>query len=271
MQKVMRKFLRVVADYDPDYYDMYADPNEAIFAQLYVRRIAQHAALAGILPPASVLEAGCQAGRLVVPFAKQGFQVTGIDTSGFALRRARKHVQAAGVDARFVQGNLVDVLRAHPDWQYEIVVCAEVLYLSPDYRTMLQRLAAAVRPGGLLCVSHRPKLYYALEALRHRDLDTAQRVLTSHEGQFDGPFHEKGYYNWQTEEELRGLYASLGLRQVKVYPIDQSAWLAQVTPSQLTTAEQDQWLQLELGLSSEAATCARYTLVIATRPCEGEQ
>src|SRR3989338_8532648 len=99
MQKTVRKLLRAVADYDPDYYDMYADPNEAFFAQLYLERIRRHAEAAGIRSGAAVLEAGCQAGRLVVPMAKMGFAVTGVDTSGFGLRRAREHAKQAGVNA----------------------------------------------------------------------------------------------------------------------------------------------------------------------------
>ena len=104
MRRAVRKLLRAVANYDPDYYDMYADANEAFFAQLYIERITRHAEAAGIRPPATILEAGCQAGRLVVPFATLGYQVTGIDASMFALRRARAHTKAAGTTATFLQG-----------------------------------------------------------------------------------------------------------------------------------------------------------------------
>jgi len=266
MQKTVRKVLRAVADYDPDYYDMYADPNEAWFARLYVERIAQHADAAGIRVPATLLEAGCQAGRLVVPLAKRGFQVTGIDTSGFALRRAREHAKAAGVEAAFIQGDLLQVLRRRPAPQFDVVVCAEVVYLSPRYRQMLETLAAAVRPGGLLCVSHRPKFYYLLEALRQYDLSTAADVLRRSEG----PFRDSRYYNWQTEEELRALYGSLGLRWIALHPIDRLAWLSGISPSGLSDAQRDQWLRWELGSADEAAgCCSRYVLVVASRPPEG--
>ena len=263
MQKTVRKILRAVADRDPDYYDMYADPNEAWFARLYVERILQHADAAGIRPPASLLEAGCQAGRLVVPLAKRGFRVTGIDTSGFALRRAREHAREAGVDAAFVQGDLQKVLQRRPERRFDVVVCAEVVYLSPRYREMLEALASAVRPGGLLCVSHRPKFYYLLEALRQYDLSAAAEVLRRSEG----PFRDSRYYNWQTDEELRALYRSLGLEWVAMHPIDRLAWLGGISPAQLPDEQREQWLRLELALPSEAAgTCARYVLVVASKP-----
>jgi 2-polyprenyl-3-methyl-5-hydroxy-6-metoxy-1,4-benzoquinol methylase len=255
--KTVRKALRAVANYDPSYYDMYADPNEAWFARLYVERIRRHAEAAGIRPPARLLEAGCQAGRLVVPFARLGFEVTGIDTSGFALRRARRHAGAAGVEATLVQGDLVKVLTTHPQ-QFDLVVCAEVLYLSPAYRHMLATLARAVRPGGLLCVSHRPQAYYLLEALRQRDLAAAAAVLERREG----PLGDSAYYNWQTEEELRELYRSLGLSWIAMSPIDRLAWLSGTGPAQLGEAERQRWLEMELELPAQGSW-ARYLLVIS--------
>ena len=262
MQKVVRKILRAVADYDPKYYDMYADVNEAFFAQLYVERIMQHTRAAGITPGATLLEAGCQAGRLVIPFAKLGFQVTGIDTSGFALRRARKHARTAGVDAAFVQGDLMEVLARNPSSRYDIVVCAEVVYLSPRYRDMVSTLAGAVRPGGLLCVSHRPKFYYLLEALRQYDLSTAAEV----ERRSEGAFRSSEYYNWQSEPELRALYESLGLRCVAIHPIDRFAWLSGISPAQLSHEQRDRWLQLELQTAGDTTSAARYLLVVAEKP-----
>lgn len=265
MHKTVRKVLRAVADYDPDYYDMYEDSNEALFARLYVERILEHANERGCGPPATLLEAGCQAGRLVVPFAKRGYRVTGIDTSGFALRRARRHAQATQVEAEFVEGDIVDVLARHPEWRYDVVVCAEVVYLARQYQQILQALAQAVRPGGLLCVSHRPKWYYVIEALRHSDVHTAMSVLERPEG----PFRDSTYYNWQTEEELHALYASLGLRWLAMYPIDRCAWLTGLDPSRLPAEEREQLFVLERAQASPASL-ARYVLVIAQRPPAGQ-
>jgi 2-polyprenyl-3-methyl-5-hydroxy-6-metoxy-1,4-benzoquinol methylase len=274
IQKLTRKLLRSVANHDPSYYDMYQDGNESWFARLYLERIAHHARVAGIQPPATgvpsivdrrptLLEAGCQTGRLAIPLARQGFEVTGIDTSGFALRRARGHASSAGVKASFVRGDLIDVLRRRPAGEFDIAVCAEVVYLSPQYRQMLSALARAIRPGGLLFVSHRPRFYYLLEALRQYDIATAAEVCRRSEG----AFRESRYYNWQTEEELRSLYGSAGLQWVALHPIDHLAWLSGLDLQQLTPEQRDRWLELELRCSSEAVgTCARYVLVVASKP-----
>ena len=155
------------------------------------------------------------------------------------------------------------VLQRDPPQQFDIVVCAEVTYLSPHYREMLRTLAGAVRPGGLLCVSHRPKLYYLREALRQHDLATAAMVLERSEG----PFRDSAYYNWQTEEELRTLYESLGLRWVALHPIDHVAWAGGVKLETLTDEQRAQWLELELHMTRDiVGTCARYVLVVAAKP-----
>jgi ubiquinone/menaquinone biosynthesis C-methylase UbiE len=263
IQKLTRKLLRTVANHDPVYYDMYEDSNESWFARLYLERIIRHAEQAGIRPPASLLEAGCQAGRLAIPLARHGFKVTGIDTSGFALRRARRHAISAGVRATFVRGDFVEALRRRPERRFDLAVCAEVAYLSPQYRQMLVALAEALRPGGLLFVSHRPKFYYLIEAIRQYDTSTAAEVLRRGEG----PFRESQYYNWQSEEELRALYGSLGLRWVALHPIDQLAWLSRIDLKQLTPEQHAQWLELELrGAPDLAATCSRFVLVVAEKP-----
>ena len=262
MNKVLRRVLRSTAGYDPEYYDMHQDGNERFFGRLYVERILQHAEAAGIHPPATVLEAGCQAGRLVVPLAQRGFRVTGVDRSGFALRRARSHTRAAGTEATFIQGDVLGVVRRQSGRHYDLVICAEVVYLAQEYREILNALAGAVRPGGLLCVSHRPKFYYLLEALRQYDVMSATDVWSRSEGAFRG----SAYFNWQTEDELRALYESLGLTWIAAHPIDRFAWLSGANPSQLSLAQQEQWLRMELESSSWGQMLARYVLVITQRP-----
>lgn len=261
MHKVARKLLRAVAHVDPDYFDMYEDRAEALFARLYLERIRRHAAAAGIGQGASVLEAGCQAGRLAIPLAKDGFRVTGVDTSRFGLRRAAEHAKQAGVTATWIRGDILDALRRHPG-PYDMVVCAEVLYLCENYRDILRALAGALRPGGLAFVSHRPKAYYLYEALKLNDLKTAERVLGSKEGQF----RDSAYYNWQTGPELQALYQASGLAWQAAYPIDTVAWISGANLAGMSPEQQAQWLAVELSAPSGTEALSRYVLVVASRP-----
>jgi SAM-dependent methyltransferase len=67
---------------------------------------------AGREPPyGSVLDLGCGTGRWSVELAQRGWEVTGIDLIPKAVMGARRRAAQAGVDARFVEGN-VTALRA---------------------------------------------------------------------------------------------------------------------------------------------------------------
>lgn len=263
MRRLIRKALRALVDYDPAYYDMGADANERCFAQLYLARILARGRELGLRPPASVLEAGCQAGRFVVALAQEGFRVTGVDTSRFGLRRAKGYLRQAGVQAELIQGDILAVLAHRPQRQFDLVLCLEVLYLCPNYREILHALVRATRPGGLVCASHRSPFYFQQQALLAGDAEAAARVLRTGEGALLGG----SYYNWQTGEELQALYAGLGLTEITLSPIDRQAWRQNFSPSQLDAAARQAWLEAELKAATPAeAVQGRYTLVMARKP-----
>ncbi|MDQ3368988.1 MAG: class I SAM-dependent methyltransferase [Myxococcota bacterium] len=54
----------------------------------------------------SVLELGCGTGRIAIPLAVKGSQVTGIDTSESMLAQARRNARGAGVDLEWVHGDM---------------------------------------------------------------------------------------------------------------------------------------------------------------------
>ena len=92
-------------------------------------------------------------GRNAIWLAAQGWQVTAVDFSSVALRRARASARAAGVNVDWVEADL----RAWspPVGAFDLVSIL-FLHLPPDERrTIYARAAAAVRPGGtLLVVGH---------------------------------------------------------------------------------------------------------------------
>lgn len=260
-KQLIKKLFRAVANFDPGYYDMYADMREKLFAKLYLEHILRHCRESGILPPAHILDAGCQTGRLMIPLAQAGYRVSGIDTSGFALRKARNHLAQAKVSAKLIKGDLLEVLQRGEPSQYDVAVCAEVLYLSSDYRRMLELLAHSVRRGGLLFISHRPLAYYLIEALKQADYQTAETVINSREGQF----RESSYYNWQTEDDLRQLYASFNLKVLGMYPIDRLAWLSGTDVARFDEESRNLWLKAELDSVQEFKSVSRYVLLAATQ------
>jgi SAM-dependent methyltransferase len=112
------------------------------------------------LTPARALDVGCGEGGDAIWLATHGWTVTATDLSPVGLQRAAANATAAGpaIAAR-VSWRQADLFG--DDWGafdgYELVN-SQYLHLPPEVRDLaLQRLAAAVLPGGdLLVVAHHP-------------------------------------------------------------------------------------------------------------------
>jgi len=84
--------------------------------------------VAGAVTPAThprVVDLGCGAGRTAVGLARLGFEVTGVDLSGVALRQAQRRASDAGVTDRcsWLQRDLTDPSTlAHEVGRYDLLL-----------------------------------------------------------------------------------------------------------------------------------------------------
>jgi len=166
----------------------------------------------------TILDAGCQAGRILIPLAQGGHRLIGVDTSGLALNKAQHHAKLNGLSVAFHRGNISGLRRWVAPESLDVAICTEVLYLCKDYRELLKLMAESVKRGGLLCISHRTVLFYAAAAFRRGHPEDALSVVRRAEG----PLPDGDYYNWQTQEELNKLYQSCNLPLLGSYPVDHS-------------------------------------------------
>jgi len=216
MAQLIRKLKRALLNSDPSFCDMYEDAHARTAAQEYLGYIRRHLHEVFGDRKLDILDAGCQAGRLLIPLAEDGHRLTGIDTSGFALRRARRHAQERGLSVRLYRGDIAQARRWVAPAALDAVICAEVLYLCENYQKLFRLLAESVKPGGLVCVSHRPAAFYVADALAQRRQDLAEDIASRREG----PTADSAYHNWQTEEELHRWYRAEGLQVIGCYPLD---------------------------------------------------
>lgn len=105
------------------------------------------------LRPGCALDLACGEGRNAVWLAERGWEVTGVDFADVGLDKARGLAAARGVDATWVQA---DLLEYDPPREAFDLVAILYLQLPAGERTrVLRAAAAAVAPGGtLLVVAH---------------------------------------------------------------------------------------------------------------------
>jgi dienelactone hydrolase/predicted O-methyltransferase YrrM len=70
------------------------------------------------LAPCRALELGCGTGTNTVWLAQQGFDCTGVDLSPRAVERARQRAQAAGVEVRWVVGDVLTLGNLGPPFDF---------------------------------------------------------------------------------------------------------------------------------------------------------
>ena len=107
-------------------------------------------------PPARILDVGGGAGQQSVPLAREGHEITILDTSTGMLEEARRRLQAETGKVRrrvrLVEGAGEDLSEILGAGACDAALCHGVVMYLEDPRTMIQALADAVRPGGVVSV-----------------------------------------------------------------------------------------------------------------------
>ncbi|MFE9040473.1 class I SAM-dependent methyltransferase [Streptomyces sp. NPDC012421] len=118
------------------------------------------------LSPGRVLDVGCGEGADAIWLARSGWDVTALEVSGVALRRAAAHARDAGAEVRWVHAGLTDA--ALPPASFDLVSAQYPALLRTPGATAEHALLAAVAPGGVLLLVH-----HAHMAEHHAEQDSA--------------------------------------------------------------------------------------------------
>ena len=114
------------------------NPNAALVAEV------------AALPPGRALDLACGEGADAVWLAGRGWQVTAVDISGVALKRAAEHAAEAGVE---VDWQHHDLEKTFPEGEFDLISSQFLHFWAEfDREKILRRAADAVTPGGILLI-----------------------------------------------------------------------------------------------------------------------
>lgn len=144
----------------------------------------------------SALDIGCGAGLVCEPLARLGAAVTGVDAAAENVAAASAHAGSAGLDIRYMAGEVAGL----DIGTFDLVTALEVVEHVADKRAFLADVAARIAPGGLLVISTPNRT-------------AASRLLLVGAAEAVG-YVPKGTHHWSdfvTPEELEEMLGELGL------------------------------------------------------------
>jgi 2-polyprenyl-3-methyl-5-hydroxy-6-metoxy-1,4-benzoquinol methylase len=117
--------------------------DEANIRKTFAGRLAR---LERFIKPGRLLDVGCAAGFFLSEAHKRGWQVEGLDVSGFAVDYVKR---CLGLDAR--QGTLSE-LDFQPE-SYDAIAMWDVIEHVPDPKAYFRKAAELLHPGGVLALA----------------------------------------------------------------------------------------------------------------------
>lgn len=148
----------------------------------------------------SALDIGCGAGLVCEPLARLGAEVTGVDAAAQNVSAATAHAEGAGLDIRYMAGELASL----DIGTFDLVTAMEVIEHVADKRAFLADVAASLAPDGLLVLSTPNRT-------------PASRLLLVGAAEAVG-YVPKGTHHWEdfiTPAELEAMLAELGLEVIE--------------------------------------------------------
>jgi ubiquinone biosynthesis O-methyltransferase len=127
----------------------------------------EEALIIGLIGPIRserVLDVGCGDGMLSVRLAREGADVTGLDSDPRMLAAARDRASRSRAVVAYVEGNATSLPFA--DDSFDVVVAVTVLCFVPDAGRALSEMARVLRPGGRLVIGELGR--YSLWAVKRR-------------------------------------------------------------------------------------------------------
>ena len=170
------------------------------------------------------LEIGIGTGRIALPLAQRGVDISGVDISSAMLARLEEKANDLGV---VVPARIADATALpFEDGSFDAAIACHVFHLVRDWPTAVRELARVVRPGGVIlveagsCGGIRSRLRDRVLEITGDDLDTRGRASSA---DIEALLVELGAtarrltpIRWERERTVRGVLDELESNQWSV-------------------------------------------------------
>ncbi|HYT95601.1 MAG TPA: methyltransferase domain-containing protein [Gemmataceae bacterium] len=174
--------------------------------------------------PGRLIDLGCGTGRLLLPFARRGWWVLGVDLSAEMLQVAAAKARAADVPVQLLQANLVE-LDGLADQSFDQAACLfstlGMVVGAEHRRRVVAQVRRLLRPGGKF-ILHVHNRYFAFWDPRGRSWLLRNLFAGSEKGDRQMPAHDglpPLTLHLFTRREAVRLLRREGFRIVEVRPV----------------------------------------------------
>ncbi len=152
--------------------------------------------------PGKLLDVGCGIGNSTLPFAKSGFECTGIDISPKMIKLAKKFSKKHGVKINFKVGNVLSVKFEENKFDYVISV-AVLHHLDSEKKRLkaLKEIKRVLKSNGKIFLT-----------VWNRETKKDAYIPWTHKG-----IKYQRYYHFFDKEELKGFFEKAGFKKIEIF------------------------------------------------------
>lgn len=121
-------------------------------AKYYAKQAEDFVNRLNLKPGMKVLDVACGTGNTALPEAKTGATVTGVDLAPNLLEKARENAKAAGLNAKFEEGDAEAL--PYADGSFDAVITMFGAMFAPRPELVAAELKRVCRPGGVIAMAN---------------------------------------------------------------------------------------------------------------------
>jgi len=239
--------------YAADRYDMCTEPSEDYYAGIYLQFIRDDISTVFGRGQLKILDVGCGSGRISLPLAQEGYQITGIDISAVSIEKARQYAKERDIKIDF---RVFDITTEKGDIlgnDFDCVICTEMIYMIKNPENLIREFLKLIR------------LYYILHSIMQGSWSDAEKIAKNYSGFLGGI-----KFNWITIEKIVEMYSTMGIAPKKFRAIgpcsgiegDPQSCIS--IPAELNEHERAQLRTIEINIAEIYPESGRYLYVAAS-------